>query len=80
MMTYIALLRGINVGGNRIVKMAELKNVLLALGLKDVKTYIQSGNVLFLMMRSSRLSVNRVRRVSMSRLWRVYLEMSGLIS
>lgn len=47
MMTYIALLRGINVGGKRIVKMAELKNVLLALGLKDVKTYIQSGNVLF---------------------------------
>lgn len=47
MMTYIALLRGINVGGNRIVKMEELKNELLALGLKDVKTYIQSGNVLF---------------------------------
>lgn len=47
MTTYIALLRGINVGGNRIIKMAELKNVLEALGLKDVKTYIQSGNVLF---------------------------------
>lgn len=47
MMTYIALLRGINVGGKRIIKMAELKNVLLALGLKDVNTYIQSGNVLF---------------------------------
>jgi len=47
MTTYIALLRGINVGGNRIIKMAELKNVLEALGLKVVKTYIQSGNVLF---------------------------------
>ena len=47
MTTYIALLRGINVGGNRIIKMAELKNALEALGLKDVKTYIQSGNVLF---------------------------------
>lgn len=47
MTTYIALLRGINVGGNRIIKMAELKNVLEALGLKDAKTYIQSGNVLF---------------------------------
>ena len=47
MMTYIALLRGINVGGNRIIKMAELMDVLTALGLKDVKTYIQSGNVLF---------------------------------
>ena len=47
MMTYIALLRGINVGGKRIIKMAELKDVLVALGLKAVKTYIQSGNVFF---------------------------------
>lgn len=44
---YIALLRGINVGGNNIIKMAELKQVFEAMGLCDVKTYIQSGNVLF---------------------------------
>lgn len=44
---YIALLRGINVGGHNMIKMAELKRVLEEMGLKKVKTYIQSGNVLF---------------------------------
>ena len=44
---YIALLRGINVGGNNIIKMADLKACFEAMGLADVITYIQSGNVLF---------------------------------
>ena len=44
---YIALLRGINVGGHNMIKMAELKQVLEKMGLQKVKTYIQSGNVLF---------------------------------
>ena len=43
----VALLRGINVGGNNIVPMAELRADLEALGLAPVRTYIQSGNVLF---------------------------------
>jgi uncharacterized protein (DUF1697 family) len=47
MMIYIALLRGINVGGKNIVKMAELKRMLESMGLSRVQTYIQSGNVLF---------------------------------
>ncbi|WP_042454842.1 DUF1697 domain-containing protein [Neobacillus dielmonensis] len=47
MTIYIALLRGINVGGHHIIKMAELKQLLEELGLQKVKTYIQSGNVLF---------------------------------
>ncbi len=47
MMIYIALLRGINVGGHRKVKMAELKQLFERLGLQQVRTYIQSGNVLF---------------------------------
>ena len=47
MNTYIALLRGINVGGNNKLPMRELKDVLAGLGLHDVKTYIQSGNVVF---------------------------------
>ncbi len=46
-MRYIALLRGINVGGNKKVSMAELKESLTAAGLSDVRTYINSGNVLF---------------------------------
>jgi uncharacterized protein (DUF1697 family) len=45
--TYVALLRGINVGGRKTVPMAELRSALSALGLEDVATYIQSGNVVF---------------------------------
>jgi uncharacterized protein (DUF1697 family) len=47
MTVYIALLRGINVGGKNIIKMADLKRVFETLGFCEVKTYIQSGNVLF---------------------------------
>ncbi|WP_462412780.1 DUF1697 domain-containing protein [Neobacillus sp. Marseille-QA0830] len=47
MTVYITLLRGINVGGHHIIKMADLKGLLEGLGLQKVKTYIQSGNVLF---------------------------------
>jgi uncharacterized protein (DUF1697 family) len=47
MTIYIALLRGINVGKHNRIKMADLKILLEALGLTKVKTYIQSGNVLF---------------------------------
>jgi len=46
-MRYIALLRGINVGGNNLIKMEELRACFVAMGFTDVKTYIQSGNVLF---------------------------------
>jgi len=44
---WIALFRGINVGGKNVVPMAELRKVLTDAGLKDVKTYIQSGNAVF---------------------------------
>ncbi|GAB6122037.1 DUF1697 domain-containing protein [Dysgonomonas termitidis] len=47
-MIYIALLRGINVGGKNIIKMAELKKVFENLGFQNVQSYIQSGNVLFI--------------------------------
>lgn len=47
MTVYIALLRGINVGGKNKIKMAELKQMFESLGFKQVQTYIQSGNVLF---------------------------------
>ncbi|ETT78811.1 DUF1697 domain-containing protein [Paenibacillus sp. FSL R7-277] len=47
MNTYIALLRGINVGGNKIIKMQELKAMFEALKYEHVRTYIQSGNVVF---------------------------------
>jgi len=46
-MKYIALLRGINVGGNNKVSMADLRASFEAVGLKNVRTYINSGNVIF---------------------------------
>lgn len=44
---YLALIRGINVGGKNLVKMADLRAAFEDLGFADVATYIQSGNVLF---------------------------------
>jgi uncharacterized protein (DUF1697 family) len=46
-MRYVALLRGINVGGKSIVRMADLKGCVDGLGHANVRTYIASGNVLF---------------------------------
>lgn len=46
-MKYIALLRGINVAGQKSIKMAELKELFEDLKFRNVQTYIQSGNVLF---------------------------------
>jgi len=45
--TYLALLRGINVGGKNIIRMAELRRCFETQGFRDVVTYIQSGNVIF---------------------------------
>ena len=47
MNTYIALLRGINVSGQKKVPMADLRTMMTDLELVNVKTYIQSGNVVF---------------------------------
>jgi uncharacterized protein (DUF1697 family) len=47
MMRYVALLRGINVGGKNPIKMPELKACFEGQGFSDIVTYIQSGNVLF---------------------------------
>jgi uncharacterized protein (DUF1697 family) len=46
-MRYVALLRGINVGGNTMVSMAELKTGLEGLGFENVASYINSGNLAF---------------------------------
>jgi uncharacterized protein (DUF1697 family) len=47
MKIYVALFRGINVGGKNILPMKELASVLGALGAQNIKTYIQSGNAVF---------------------------------
>lgn len=47
MTTYISMLRGINVGGHKKIKMDTLKQLYVELGYTNVQTYIQSGNVIF---------------------------------
>lgn len=44
---HVALLRGLNVGGRNVVRMADLRAAFEGMGLADVRTYIQSGNVVF---------------------------------
>lgn len=62
---YIALLRGINVGGHSVIKMADLRELFKSFGLSDVSTHIQSGNVLFTSNESNRdtLSTNLERNL-----------------
>jgi uncharacterized protein (DUF1697 family) len=47
MARYVGLLRGINVGGHKKVPMAQLREALSGIGWTDVRTYLQSGNVVF---------------------------------
>jgi uncharacterized protein (DUF1697 family) len=60
MTRYVALLRGINVGGRSAVGMPALKALFEALGFRDVVTYIQSGNVVFTSGERSAALVTRI--------------------
>ena len=55
--SYILLLRGINVSGKNIIKMDQLKKMMIDLGFNNCRTYIQSGNVLFESNESDRLKL-----------------------
>jgi uncharacterized protein (DUF1697 family) len=57
MNTYIALLKGINVGGHKKVPMAELRDLFSKSGCENVQTYIQSGNVLFQSLDKSKANI-----------------------
>jgi uncharacterized protein (DUF1697 family) len=59
-MVYVALLRGINVGGNNRVDMARLKAVFTKLSYTDVKSYINSGNIIFTSHKNSLSQVSRI--------------------
>jgi len=56
---YVAMLRGINVGGAKIVKMENLRALFEALGFSRVRSYVQSGNVIF---ETSRVNSTRLSR------------------
>jgi uncharacterized protein (DUF1697 family) len=60
MVTYIAILRGINVGGKRMIKMDALKQLFLSLGFSNIETYIQSGNVIF---KSKKLNEDKLANI-----------------
>lgn len=60
MQTYIALLRGINVSGQKKIKMADLKLSLEALSFSDVVTYIQSGNIVF---KTAKNSISKLENI-----------------
>jgi uncharacterized protein (DUF1697 family) len=47
MTTWIALLRAVNVGGNNLIRMSDLRDLLTGLGLENVRTHLQSGNAVF---------------------------------
>ena len=47
MQTYISFLRSVNITGHNLIKMTELSELIKKMGFRDVKTYIQSGNIIF---------------------------------
>jgi len=55
METYIVLLRGINVSGQKKILMAELRELLNSLSFRNVQTYIQSGNIVFQSKKNSKI-------------------------
>jgi uncharacterized protein (DUF1697 family) len=63
---YVALLRGINVGGKNLIKMTDLKACAEGLGFKNVSTYIQSGNILFTTARSDQAKLTSLIEEALS--------------
>ena len=63
MTRYVALLRGINVGGKNLIRMADLVACFESHGFDDVSTYIQSGNVLFRSASSGSALTGRIERM-----------------
>lgn len=59
-MVYIALLRGINVGGNNKIDMKVLKQTFERVGMKDVVTYINTGNIIFSSNYQSKMELSRI--------------------
>ncbi|TPI39354.1 DUF1697 domain-containing protein [Mesorhizobium sp. B3-1-9] len=66
---FVALFSGINVGGNRIVKMAELKAFFERLGFADVASYVQSGNVVFRAKKEDATTLTREIEAAFEKKW-----------
>ncbi|WP_379072408.1 DUF1697 domain-containing protein [Mesorhizobium sp. UC22_110] len=66
---FVALFSGINVGGNRIVKMAELRDFFEQLGLADVASYVQSGNVVFSSTHTDAIALTNMLQDAFEKRW-----------
>ncbi|MDF2447995.1 MAG: hypothetical protein K0R26_499 [Bacteroidota bacterium] len=60
METYIAILRGINVSGHKLIKMDHLITLCVGLGFENTKTYIQSGNIIFQFKKSKNKAIEKL--------------------
>ena len=88
MSTHIALFRGMNVGGHGVVRMKDLAAAFVAAGCGEVRTYIQSGNVIF-ELADARLAAMRKRlqpaldelmgREALA-LWRTHADLAALVA
>jgi uncharacterized protein (DUF1697 family) len=63
MATYIAILRGINITGHKIIRMEALRTSFEALGFRQVKTYVQSGNVIFDASKDAKLAAKIEKKI-----------------
>ncbi len=68
-MHYVALLRGINVGGNSMIKMTDLKTAFQKCGYENVSTYINSGNVIFESSEKNNNKITEMLRVTLSKIF-----------
>jgi len=66
---FVALFSGINVGGNRIVKMAELRDFFEQLGFADVASYVQSGNVVFSSTHTDAIALTNMLQDAFEKRW-----------
>ncbi|MBN9234471.1 MULTISPECIES: DUF1697 domain-containing protein [Phyllobacteriaceae] len=69
---FVALFSGINVGGNRIVKMAELRAFFEELGFTNVASYVQSGNVVFRAAKADAVALTRTIEAAFEKRWGFY--------
>ena len=60
---FVALLRGVNVGGNNMISMSSLKKSFETLGFTDVRTYINSGNIIFKSKEDARKLETKIERM-----------------
>jgi uncharacterized protein (DUF1697 family) len=80
MTRYIGLLRGINVTGNNMLKMDALRSMCESIGLRDVQTYLQSGNVVFSARRADAAAIRKAIGMNVAVILRTADELRDVIA